>query len=103
MPKHRTFLLLFSLALAVPARAQEPSPAAAEFFEKQVRPLLVERCLKCHGDQKPKGGLQLTTRAAVLKGGENGPAAVAGKPDDSLLIQAVRQSGELKMPPKEKL
>jgi hypothetical protein len=103
MPKHRTFLLLLSLVLAGPARAQAPSLAAAEFFEKEVRPLLVERCLKCHGDQKPKGSLQLTSRASVLKGGENGPAAVAGKPDDSLLIQAVRQSGDLKMPPKEKL
>jgi hypothetical protein len=103
MPKHRTFLLLLSLALAVPARAQAPTPAAAEFFEKEVRPLLVERCLKCHGDQKPKGGLHLTSQAGVLKGGDTGPAAVAGKPDDSLLIQAVRQGGELKMPPKEKL
>jgi hypothetical protein len=103
MPKRSTFLVLFLLGLAVPARAQPPSPATAEFFEKEVRPLLVERCLKCHGDQKPKGGLQLTSRAAVLKGGDNGPAALAGKPGESRLIEAVRQSGDLKMPPKEKL
>jgi hypothetical protein len=103
MPKHLTLVALFSLALAVPARAQAPSPAAVEFFEKEVRPLLVERCLKCHGDQKPKGGLQLTSQAAVLKGGDTGRAAVAGKPDESLLIQAVRHNGDLKMPPKEKL
>jgi cytochrome c553 len=103
MPKHRTLLLLLSLVLAAPAHAQAPSPAAVEFFEKEVRPLLVERCLKCHGDQKPKGGLQLISQAAVLKGGDTGPAAVVGKPDDSLLIQAVRQSGDLKMPPKDKL
>jgi mono/diheme cytochrome c family protein len=74
-----------------------------EFFEKEVRPLLVEHCQKCHGDKKPKGGLRLTSRDAVLKGGESGPAAVAGKPQDSLLIQAVRYNDTPQMPPKRKL
>ncbi len=103
MSKYPTPLVLFLVALAAPARAQAANPSADEFFEKEVRPLLVERCLKCHGDQKPKGGLQLTSRAAVLKGGDTGPAAVVGKPEQSLLIQAVRQTGDLKMPPKETL
>src|SRR4051812_24471269 len=72
------------------------SPAAArdakgdEFFEKQIRPLLAEHCLKCHGDNKPKAGLRLTSREAMLAGGESGPAVVAGQPDKSLLVQAVR-------------
>src|SRR5205085_6970952 len=74
-----------------------------EFFEKQVRPLLAERCQKCHGDAKPKGGLRLTSRAAVLRGGDTGPAAVAGKPDMSLLVQAVRYADTPRMPPKGKL
>jgi hypothetical protein len=103
MLKPATLAALFTLALILHAPAQQPSPAAGEFFEKEVRPLLVERCLKCHGDQKPKGGLQLTSRSAIMKGGDNGPAAVVGNPSESRLIEAVRQTGDLKMPPKEKL
>jgi hypothetical protein len=77
---------------------------AAEFFEKEVRPLLVARCHKCHGDlAKPKGKLRLTSRATILQGGESGPAAVAGKPGDSVLIQAISYTDALKMPPTERL
>jgi hypothetical protein len=97
-------LLASSLAGALLAgpttRAGTPGE---EFFEKEVRPLFVEHCLKCHGDAKPKGGLRLTSRAAVLKGGDTGPAAVAEKPDDSLLIRAVRYNDMPQMPPKRKL
>ncbi len=103
MLKPAPLVVLLLLAPAAPVGAQSPNTATVEFFEKEVRPLLVDRCLKCHGDQKPKGGLQLTSRAAILKGGDTGPAAVAGKPVQSLLVQAVRQTGDLKMPPKEKL
>ena len=78
-------------------------PGGAEFFEKSVRPILAEKCQKCHGGDRAKGGLSLTGRESVLKGGDSGPAAVAGKPRDSLLIQAVEHRGELKMPPKGKL
>ena len=64
-------------------RADEPSREGTEFFEKEVRPLLAERCWSCHGDAKaPKGGLRLTSREGVLKGGDSGPAVVAGKPDE---------------------
>jgi hypothetical protein len=79
------------------------SASNEEFFEKEVRPLLVEHCLKCHGDKKPKGGLSLTSRDAILKGGDSGPAAVAGKAEKSLLIQAVRYNDTPQMPPKRKL
>ena len=85
------------------ARAGAPSPAETEFFEKQIRPLLAERCLNCHDAKKSRGGLQLTSRALLLNGGDSGPAAVAGQPDKSLLIKAVRYTDDLKMPPKEKL
>jgi cytochrome c553 len=99
--------LLFSIALvawaAIAARAAEPAGEAVEFFEKEIRPLLVARCHECHGDvEKPKGGLRLTSRAGLMTGGETGPAAVPGKPSESLLIEAVRYQG-LKMPPKAKL
>jgi hypothetical protein len=64
---------------------------------------LVENCLKCHGQKKPKGGLRLTSRADILKGGDTGPAAVSGKPEESLLILAVRFQDTPQMPPKKKL
>src|SRR5262249_31043100 len=75
-----------------------------EFFESQVRPILVDRCIKCHGEKKQSNGLRLDSREAALKGGDTGPALVAGKPDESLLVQAVAQThAELKMPPSGKL
>jgi cytochrome c553 len=102
----RLALVLFALVSARQARAAEPltaDPGAAEFFEKEVRPLLVENCQKCHGGKKTEGGLSLRSRAAVLKGGERGPAVVPGKPTESLLIKAVNHAGELKMPLNGKL
>ncbi len=89
---------------AQPATNQSFSAAALEFFEARVRPILAEKCLKCHGQQKQSSGLRLDSRAAILKGGDSGPAVVPGKPGESLLVQAVdQQHGELKMPPKGKL
>jgi hypothetical protein len=79
------------------------SPEAAAFFETSVRPILVEHCLKCHGDKKQSGGLRLDARKPLLEGGDTGPAIVPGEPEKSLLVQAVRHQGELKMPEKEKL
>jgi hypothetical protein len=74
-----------------------------EFFEKRIRPILVERCSECHA-QKVKGGLRVDSRAALLKGGDSGPAIVPGKPEESLLIRVVRGGDpDLKMPPKNPL
>ncbi len=79
-------------------------PAAIEFFEARIRPVLVEKCVKCHGPKKQSGGLRLDSRESLLKGGDSGPAAVAANPDASLLIQAVAHTHpELKMPPSGKL
>ncbi len=80
-----------------------PTPEAIEFFEKKVRPVLAEQCFGCHSEQKPQGGLNLRTRAALLQGGALGPALVPGDPEKSLLIRAVRYHDHLKMPPKGKL
>ncbi len=71
----------------------------AELFEKRIRPLLVEKCLECHGSADPEAGLRLTSRTDLLRGGDRGPAAVERKPDESLLVRAVRRTGKLKMPP----
>ncbi|MBM3981738.1 MAG: DUF1549 domain-containing protein [Planctomycetes bacterium] len=95
---------LLSLALFVSASAvRAADPAALDHFEKHVRPVLVEKCLNCHGE-KAKGALRLDTRAAALKGGERGPAVVPGKPKESLLLKGLTHTDEdLKMPPAGKL
>src|SRR6476619_4429459 len=94
------------LVVAAYATAAEPADSP-DFFEKKIRPLLIEHCFKCHGDLKgkePKGGLRTDTRAGLLKGGDNGPAIVPGEPDKSRLIAAVRyHNPDLQMPPKGKL
>ncbi|HEY2155128.1 MAG TPA: PSD1 and planctomycete cytochrome C domain-containing protein [Isosphaeraceae bacterium] len=96
------FAVLVALVAPVSARAGDPS--GDEFFETQVRPLLVARCAECHGGSaKVKGGLRLTSREAVLKGGDSGPAAVPGKPDESAIVAAIRYVEEPRMPPKAKL
>jgi hypothetical protein len=80
--------------------------AGIEFFEKKIRPLLVEHCYECHaaGAKKIGGKLLLDHSDGLLKGGESGAAIVPGKPDKSLLIQAVRYGDDaVQMPPKGKL
>ena len=73
------------------------------FFESKVRPVLVERCYECHSGVNSKGGLLLDTRQGWAKGGKSGPAIVPGKPDESLLIKAIRHTDpDLAMPPKKK-
>ena len=75
-----------------------------EFFETKIRPLLVKRCFSCHSAkaEKLKAGLYMDSRAALLKGGESGAALLPGKPDESLIIEAVRYES-YEMPPDGKL
>jgi len=63
-------------------------------YLRDVKPILAQHCYSCHGPQKQKSGLRLDTSAAVHKGGNSGPAIVAGKSDESLLIKAVTGSDE---------
>src|SRR5437762_2346747 len=92
---------LFLPAAAAVRAADPPAPAAAnEFFEKSVRPILVNHCFECHGAKKPKAGLRLDSRDALLQGGDTGPAIVPGHPEQSLLIKAINYKDEPKMPPK---
>lgn len=86
--------------------AGEPPATTArevEFFEKEIRPLLVTKCQKCHSEKKQNGGLRLTSREGALKGGETGPAVVPGQPAASLLWRAVEYRDDLQMPPDGKL
>ncbi len=96
--------------LAAPASAMEfndkPTTEQAAFFEKKIRPALVEHCYKCHSADadKLKGGLALDTREGVREGGDGGAVVLPGSPDKSPLIKAVRYlDATTKMPPKGKL
>lgn len=75
-----------------------------EFFEAKIRPVLVEQCYECHSGMSttPKGGLRLDLREALMTGGDSGPALVPGKPEDSLLLKALRYES-YEMPPSGKL
>ena len=90
--------------LLVATLATRASAAPDDRFETKIRPVLAEHCLKCHGPDKQASGLRLDSRAAMLKGGSGeGPAIVPGDPEGSPLVRAVRQDGEVKMPPKGQL
>ena len=117
-PGYRGALVLVALSLGT-ARAgaqndddlPQPAPTGPEkidakqleFFEKKIRPVLTERCYKCHSakSDKQKGGLALDTRSGIRNGGDSGPAVVPGKPGESLLVEAIRyQNKDFQMPPK---
>jgi hypothetical protein len=97
------FFCLFSVFSVISVVNSSSSASEEEFFEKHVRPVLAERCIRCHGAKKQMGGLRLDSRAALVRGGDNGPVVQPGEPDKSLLIQAIRRDGEVKMPPKTPL
>ncbi|MCX7411719.1 MAG: hypothetical protein NTZ32_26890 [Planctomycetales bacterium] len=80
------------------ARADERD----DFFEAKIRPVLVRTCFRCHGDAKTGGALRIDSREMLLKGGESGPAIVPGKPEESLLIKAIRRQADVSAMPPEK-
>ncbi len=102
----RLALLLWLLLPVPPGHAAAPDAAGIEFFEKHIRPVLVESCYGCHSPKAEKGikgGLSLDTREGLLKGGDSGPAILPGDAEKSLLVKAVRYHDEnLQMPPKGK-
>src|SRR5688572_3232150 len=75
-----------------------------DFFENRIRPILVDNCEDCHGPEKQKGNLRLDSKVGWMRGGDSGSVIQPGKPDDSLLINAVRYwDKNLQMPPKHAL
>ena len=92
--------------LSVTVSGADAVDSRLDFFERRIRPVLVEHCEPCHGDAsgKRKGGLKLDTREGLLKGGDTRPAVVPGDPSRSLMVEAVRYGNrDLQMPPKGRL
>ncbi|MCE9566171.1 MAG: PSD1 and planctomycete cytochrome C domain-containing protein [Planctomycetes bacterium] len=112
MTRHPHHYLL-GIALAVVASGASPTFAAdpvptpedVRFFEMKIRPLLAEKCFKCHGAEKQRGELRLDTAEGVRKGGDSGePLIAVDKPEKGTLLRAVRhEEGVPAMPPKAKL
>ncbi|MDA0661034.1 MAG: DUF1549 domain-containing protein, partial [Planctomycetota bacterium] len=109
--RHACLSVLFGLMACLGVRGGESSPAsspvsdpaALEFFEREVRPLLIEKCQSCHNSEEANANLQFTDRESLLRGGDRGPAIVPGDPAASLLVVAVKYTDELQMPPKSRL
>ena len=80
----------------------EVNAVAIEFFETSVRPLLLDKCIDCHGPKKQHSGLRMDSMKSMLNGGDSGPAIVPFKPEESLLMEAVRRES-FEMPPEEPL
>ncbi|MEO1530367.1 MAG: c-type cytochrome domain-containing protein, partial [Planctomycetota bacterium] len=101
-PELTRFAICLILAfLMLPLRADERE----SFFENEIRPLLIENCLECHSEETERSGnLGLDSAQGWRNGGDLGPAIVAGEPDQSLLIKAIRyDERDLEMPPEGKL
>ncbi len=96
-------IAFFTIA-ATAADAQQSEPSKADFFERRIRPVLVEHCYQCHSTKATvlEGGLRLDTRELARRGGDSGPAIVPGHPEASVLLSALRYES-LEMPPDKKL
>ncbi len=75
---------------------------ADALFENSIRPVLVETCFRCHGENKISGGLRVDSREALLQGGESGESIVLGKPDESLLVRAIKRHANVSAMPPDK-
>jgi mono/diheme cytochrome c family protein len=102
-------LLLATAGTGLDIAAEKPAPPVAadhaeemtrgrDLFTRHVRTLLTERCLRCHGGEKTKGGLDLSTREALLRGGESGVVVIAGKAKESRLFKLISHQEEPHMP-----
>ena len=109
MVRHAAFLFRLAGVIAILsgvlsaslALGEEATPQQIDFFEKKIRPVLVNHCYECHAakSKSPKGGLRVDSRASLLEGGDSGPAVVPSDVDESLIISALRYDS-FEMPPK---
>jgi hypothetical protein len=107
MPRWYLLALLTLIAVGTGSTTAADADGIA-FFEQKIRPVLAEHCYNCHSEKaqankKLKASLQVDSRAALLKGGDSGPALVPGKAEASLLIKVLRYNDEPRMPPKRRL
>ena len=86
-------------------KSKTASPEMVKFFEKEVKPILKDNCFRCHGDrEKVRGGLNLTSQAGLLKGGDTGPAVLLKSPEKSLFLKMINYVDDYhQMPPRGKL
>ncbi|MFO0915343.1 MAG: DUF1553 domain-containing protein [Pirellulales bacterium] len=103
MASRVTWIATLFLICASSLRGEEAANVGADQFEREVRPVLVGKCLGCHSAAKSESGLRLDQRDLLLKGGDSGPAVVPGDAKASLMIQAVHRLGGVAMPPDEPL
>ena len=96
----------FSRPTTVSAAA-DPAPNTVAYYNEKVLPIFQTNCYRCHGGENHRGGLQIDSKAALLKGGRDGTVLVPGSPEKSLLISLIRHEGPaddpMPMPPKSKL
>ena len=96
---------LLALSLVAPLAVAQISPEQTEFFETNIRPVLMEKCYRCHGGRRTRSEFRVSAREYIIRGGESGtPALVPGNPEESRLIYAIRHTDpDFKMPPDEPL
>ncbi|HVU86695.1 MAG TPA: PSD1 and planctomycete cytochrome C domain-containing protein [Pirellulales bacterium] len=101
----RITLIVALLLVGAVARAEDTARnAGLRLFEEKIHPILAGTCFRCHGDQKVAGGLRVNSRAALLAGGDSGAAIVPGRPEESLLLKAIRRDDDVSaMPPDKEL
>jgi cytochrome c len=96
------FLGLVVLALGT-GSAMAQDAASAQYYSEKVLPVLQANCYSCHGGTSHRGGLSLTTKAAMLKGGHDGSVLAPGNPEQSLIVKLIRHEGPaddpMPMPP----
>ena len=96
-------ILVCVSALPFLLTGEKPAKDRVRFFDTRVAPLLERRCLGCHNEELKDGGVSFLDRESLLRGGPHGPAVVPGDPDGSILVQAIRHDGDVRMPPGPKL
>ena len=99
-------ILALTACTLTAGRAAPPAvetPEAIAFFEKNIRPVLLEKCVSCHGEKSQFGNLRLDSRAALVKGGDTGSVIDLASPEKSRLLIALHYTGTVKMPPTGKL